>query len=519
MKIMKRRTGGLRSLITERKALSVFLLVLVLPSSAFAACEDWVARIVSIQGSVDIRASGTQAWQVAGLQQTYCEGDVIRVNATSRAALELHNETIIRLNQNSTLILSGPKKDVSWLDLIKGSLHAITRVPRSLKIKTPFVNAAVEGTEFQVQVKEDNTLVGVIEGIVKVSNEYGNLLLAQDQSAITYKGNAPVLRLDIKPADSVHWSLYYPRLNVGGLQQVEDLISAGQVEEAEIILASQTSAEAFSLKTIIAIANNRKQQALDFSAQAIRVDQNSVAGYMARSYALQANFELHPALKAAQKAVSIDGQHTLAWVRLAELYLTLGDIDKGLAAARKAVELKPDLARTQVILGYAHLLQHNTKKARQVFARSIKLDSSDPLARLGTGLAEIRGGNLRKGRREIEIAASLDTNNAQIRSYLGKAYLEEKRNKLAADQFALAKQMDPNDPTPWLYNALRKQSENKPIEALNELQQSIKLNNNRAVYRSSFQLDDDRATRGAGLGRIYQELGFEQLALKEATRS
>ncbi|NOY66966.1 MAG: TonB-dependent receptor, partial [Gammaproteobacteria bacterium] len=30
---------------------------------------------------------------------------------------------------------------------------------------------------------------------------------------------------------------------------------------------------------------------------------------------------------------------------------------------------------------------------------------------------------------------------------------------------------------------------------------------------------DDRATRGAGLGRIYQELGFEQLALKEATRS
>ncbi len=158
-------------------------------------------------------------------------------------------------------------------------------------------------------------------------------------------------------------------------------------------------------------------------------------------------------------------------------------------------------------------------KAKQAFKRSIELDSSDPLARLGNGLATIREGDLKQGRREIEIAASLDTNNAQIRSYLGKAYLEEKRNRLATDQFALAKQMDPKDPTPWLYNALLKQSENRPVEALRELEQSIKLNNNRAVYRSSMLLDDDQATRGAGLGRIYQDLGFEQLALNEATKS
>jgi len=497
---------------SKRHTLSAIFIALFFSSTVYANCEDWVARVVSIQGAVEVRTYNETVWQPAKLQQTYCEGDVIRVNNTSRAALELHNETIIRLNQNSTLVLSGPKKDVSWLDLLKGSLHAITRVPRSLKIKTPFVNAAVEGTEFQVRVKADNTIVGVIEGMVAVSNEYGRILLAQDQTAITYKDKAPTLRLDIKPADSVHWSLYYPRLNVGSLQQAEDLISAGQITEAETILANQTSAEALSLKTIIAIATNQKQQALALAKQAVQTDKNSVAAHMAHSYALQANFDLPAALKAAKRSVQVDNQNGMAWARLSELRLSLGDINEGLAAAKRAVELKPELSRTQAILGFAHLLQYETSEAKQSFKRSIELDSSDPLARLGNGLATIREGDLTQGRREIEIAASLDTNNSLIRSYLGKAYFEEKRNKLAADQFTLAKLMDPKDPTPWLYSSVLKKSENNPVGALNDLQQSIALNKNRAVFRSSLNIDNDLATKNVGQAHLYDRLGLSDVA-------
>jgi hypothetical protein len=71
---------------------------------------------------------------------------------------------------------------------------------------------------------------------------------------------------------------------------------------------------------------------------------------------------------------------------------------------------------------------------------------------------------------------------------------------------------DPLDPTPWLYDAIRKQTENRPGEALTDLQRSIFLNDNRAVYRSRLALDQDRAARGASLGRIYDDLGFIQLA-------
>jgi tetratricopeptide (TPR) repeat protein len=113
-------------------------------------------------------------------------------------------------------------------------------------------------------------------------------------------------------------------------------------------------------------------------------------------------------------------------------------------------------------LGFAYLTQIRTREARQAFEKAIQLDQADPLPRLGLGLAKIRVSNLAAGREDIEIAVSLDPNNSLARSYLGKAYYEEKRDPLARDQFAIAKELDPKDPTPWFYDAIRKQSINRP---------------------------------------------------------
>ena len=102
-----------------------------------------------------------------------------------------------------------------------------------------------------------------------------------------------------------------------------------------------------------------------------------------------------------------------------------------------------------------------------------------------------------------------------IRSYLGKAYYEEKRPELDGREYAIAKELDPNDPTPWFYDAIRKQTINQPVEALHDLQTAIELNDNRAVYRSKLMLDSDLAARSASLARIYSDLGFQQRALVE----
>jgi tetratricopeptide (TPR) repeat protein len=225
------------------------------------------------------------------------------------------------------------------------------------------------------------------------------------------------------------------------------------------------------------------------------------------------------ALATLQAAVISTPDEALLWARLAELYLSVAELDKALDAARQAAQKNPRLARTQSVLGFAYLTQIRITQAKEAFERAIAFDQADPLSRLGLGLAVIRQGDLEKGRGQIELAASLDPNNSMIRSYLGKAYFDERRNDVAATELAMAKKLDPNDPTPWFYDAIRKQSVNRPVEALQDLQKSIELNNNRAVFRSKFLLDEDLAARSASLARIYQDLGFAQLALTEGWKS
>ena len=172
-----------------------------------------------------------------------------------------------------------------------------------------------------------------------------------------------------------------------------------------------------------------------------------------------------------------------------------------------------------MVSGFAFLAQVKTAESRAAFETAIELDNADPLSRLGLGLAIIRDGDLDAGGREIEIAASLDPNNSIVRSYLGKTYFEEKRTDLDGREYAIAKELDPNDPTPWFYDAIRKQTINRPVEALQDMQKSIELNDNRAVYRSRLLLDQDLAARSASLGRIYNDLGFQQLGLVEGWKS
>jgi tetratricopeptide (TPR) repeat protein len=134
-------------------------------------------------------------------------------------------------------------------------------------------------------------------------------------------------------------------------------------------------------------------------------------------------------------------------------------------------------------------------------------------------LARVREGDLAGGREDLELAVALDPGNALLRSYLGKAYLEERRDKLAGDELATAKGLDPNDPTPWFYDAIRKQRANRPVEALRDLEEAIGRNDRRGVYRSRLLLDQDRAGRGASLARIYGDLGLPQRGVLEAARS
>src|SRR5262249_53240079 len=83
----------------------------------------------------------------------------------------------------------------------------------------------------------------------------------------------------------------------------------------------------------------------------------------------------------------------------------------------------------------------------------------------------------------------------------------------------LARQLDPLDPTPYLYSAYYKLADYRPVEALWDVEDSIRLNDNRAVYRSRLLLDQDEAVRSVGLSQIFTQIGFAEAGRIEAIKS
>ena len=202
--------------------------------------------------------------------------------------------------------------------------------------------------------------------------------------------------------------------------------------------------------------------------------------------------------------------------------MSLGRIREAEKAARQAVAVDPKQSRGYVILGFVQLAQIDTRSARQSFNQAIELDSTDPLPRLRAGTGDhsrrqargrSRADRDRGGAGSDQLAAALLPRQGVLRGE------HRARDQLAASQFSLAKELDPNDPTPWFYDAILKQTQNRPVEALEELQKSIELNDDRAVYRSRLLLDEDLAARQVNQARVYDSLGADELAVAEASKS
>ena len=546
----------------------LFLLALAAQAGpASAQLCPVVGQLYSIDGQVEVRRNG--AWQTGTLNQPLCAQDAVRTGSLSRAAVMLVNEAVLRIDQDTTMHLTDVTADErkpSLLDLTKGAFQSFSRQPRALEVNTPYLNAAVQGTEFMIRVEADELILTVLEGTVSASNAHGSAAVGSGQSIRT-SGGAPRPFILVRPRDSVQWGLYYPPIlaisatgttglrpefaasmeraanhDVAGafaalegvprshrdgtfyLYQAALLLSVGRVDEARSIIdwaiADGTHAGlAYALRAVIKVVQNDKVGALEDAKRGVALEPNLAATYIALSYAQQANFDLKGARETLLEATARQPENALAWARLGEIWLMFGYRKRAREAAEMGVRLAPDLERVHLVFGFTALVEFRTRIAKEAFQRAIELELRRSARPLRPGLAIIREGELAEGRRQLEMAVGLDSSNSLLRSYLGKAYFEEKRDPLDARQFAIAKELDPLDPTPYLYDAIRLQSVNRPVEAMHSMQTSIDLNDNRMVFRSRELLDSDRATRGANLAQIYDDLGFDQLAVNQGYAS
>ncbi len=534
-------------------------------------------EVVEVANRVESAKSGTENWVPAPAGQILRVKDRLRTGMKSRATLRLSNQSLLRLNQLTTIEIQPPPTEEkrSILDLKKGAAYFYNReTPVETEFRTPLASGAIRGTEFHLEVAEDGrTTIALVDGAVNLSNSFGQTNLVSGEMGVVEPGKAPTKTAMVEVINIIQWALYYP--GVLDLSEIElkpeetqtltnslaaywagDLLRAvseyptnrtaasvaekiysaalllavGQVGETEAILktlpvTSSNSREALlagALREIIAAVKN--QSFVRPSASTLATE------WLAESYYLQTRLKLEEALQAARKAVEKSPAFGFGWVRVAELEFSFGRTKEALAALEKGLQYGARNAQALSLKGFLLAAQGKIDQAFLQFDEAIHVDGGLGNAWLGRGLCRIRKAlnffsfdlasrSALEGRQDLQAAAALEPHRAILRSYLSKAFLNEWDMVRASKEIDLAKKLDSNDPTSWLYSALLNQQMNKINEGVKDLEKSKELNDNRGLFRSRMLLDQDQAVRSANLAALYRDAGMTDLSVREASRA
>jgi Tfp pilus assembly protein PilF len=515
-----------------------------------SAWAQSAGEVVSALGAVEVLREAR--WQPVNGGATLAAGETVRTGAGSRAAILLASGTQIKLNAHSQIELKriAPPADEGWVSTTAQALQNILRLlsgevwvrnsGEPLEIQTAPATAAIRGTEFTLALgPQDSARLAVINGLVEFSNPQGSVLVTANEQADVQAGAAPRKTVLLNPLDAVQWSLYYPD-GVGAsadrprrddpqsshywTQAAQQHLLQGQIPAARQALERALAldaqdAVAYSLRSHIALVQNQTAQARSDAERAIAVNPSAPAAWLSLSWVQQAEFDLEGALDSARRAVALDPGHAQALIQESSLLFGMGRLNEAVEIAQRARQRAPNDAMVNTVWGFLELARNRVDPARTAFEAAIAQDSTLGLPRLGLGLVLFRRNQTEAAIAEMQKATLLEPQVSLYNSYLGKAFYETKQDRRAQKYLEVAKQLDARDPTPWFYDAVRLQSVNRPVEAVTSLQKSSDLNEGRGVYRSRLLLDEDLAARDAALGKLYNEVGFEQLGLREGWKS
>ena len=542
-------------------------------ATAFAQAKDNI-RIVALLGerTVEILPHGSTTWVLTQTNQTLNSFDRVRTGKSSAVVIRWSDQSVLRFDALTELEVLPPEavQDDHGLNFVRGLLYFFHRgSPGRIRVITSGALAGIKGTEFVMSVLPvlgvEQTRLSVIDGQVSFENAAGNLELTNQQQAVAEPGRKPMPAPGFIANNILQWCFYYPGVldlndlplatfgnNIFAESLVDyragDLLGAlakhpgvkptssaaeiiyhatvllngGQISAAEAELSKinftqsseNTQRLANALRTLIAAV---KHETFALAASPQLATEFLAASYYAQSQAGPKSLE--HALQFARQTVEKSPEFGFGWKRVAELEFSFGRTEQAMTALDHALRISPRNAEALSLKGFLLAAQNKTPESIAQFDRALALDAALGNAWLGRGLCQIRRGDLQSGRENLLIAAAMEPQRATLRSYLGKAFGDASDPAHALHELNLAKQLDPGDPTAWLYSALLHEQNNRVNAAVRDLEKSQALNNNRGVYRSSLLLDQDRAVRSANLARTYAEAGLEDFALREAGES
>jgi tetratricopeptide (TPR) repeat protein len=307
----------------------------------------------------------------------------------------------------------------------------------------------------------------------------------------------------------VAMSGYFALLN----GRVEDARSRLQ---AAVALAPPAPRLARPLLAQIDLVQNRKAAAKTEATQALAQAPKSPMALFTMGLVKLASFQLPVATRYLEKAIAADPHFVNAYVYLAKIWLGSGYLRRAQHTIDQALRLAPRNPGVLSLAGFVRLAFRDYSRAFQYWNRAVALDPKFGQPHLGLAIYSFRYREFAKGLEEMLTATLLDPRVASYQTELGKALFQTRAFNRALEVYDYAKTLDPRDPSPYFYKGIALSDLNRPGEAVQEINKSIELNDNVAMFRSRSLLDQDLAVRNYSLARAYQQLGLTEWAFSKA---
>ena len=261
----------------------LLLFALLIPIR-FALAQE-AGKVVSVLGTAEVLREWR--WQPIRAGEAVATGEVVRTGEGSRIALQLANDSQLKLNANSQLEFKQIASQKGLVPASTGFLQNILRLlggevwirgnDETLEVQTKSITATIRGTEFNLAVgPHDFARLAVLEGLVEFSNPQGSVLVAANEQATAKAGEAPRKTVLLDPLDAVQWSLYYP-----GIVSYRDYplsgIEPSRLRQRFDALQSQVSASPQDANALIELGEvsfdlGRRREARQAFAQALQLD-------------------------------------------------------------------------------------------------------------------------------------------------------------------------------------------------------------------------------------------------------
>ena len=463
-------------------AMSLVLLAAPLVAQATLAPGS-AAQIVDLQGQGEQHSANSLQWLEAKPSQLLQGGASVRTLQSSKMALLFADDTQIRLNQNSVLLLKSLATATQPTSLLLSLGRAWAQTKRGdgsrLNLETPAATAGIRGTDWELDVDASGkTLLTVLSGTVEFSNAQGAVTVNSNEAAIAEVGRMPVKIQLSNPRDRIQWvnaltadplrhlltdevpPALQPALAAlrrSDLPAARAALQAGASSAPADWVATMNSAQAM-LAGDAALARQTLSNQIDAAqgvappAYLMLSDLQLVAGeFDLAANALEAGLRRHPT-----------NPELLA--QLARVYLLADRVEdsaKVLARARSA-----DTASLLVAQGDLARRQGDAPATVQAYTRAIAVAPGDARGWFSLGSAQNEREEISPARSNLRKALALQPQGAGYAGELGTLETFANRFSEADASFAAALERNPADYVAWTGLGLLRLKQGRPEAAL-----------------------------------------------------